>query len=134
MASLEEAERLYEDFPLQNAAGIYAEFVFINAVFKRDRAAAELWWQRLQAQRRIDRDAEYWQARSALLWIQGQAAEAREAFERGYVMASELPAAGAYEFTRSGFDALRAALDESGLEALAREVETRETVTSSSLA
>jgi hypothetical protein len=110
--SLEQAEKLYENVTLQSGAGICAEFVFINAVFKRDRAAAELWWQRLQAQRRIDQDAEYWLAKAGLLWIQGKSAEARQAYEQGYALALELPSAGAYEYTRSSFDALRAALDE----------------------
>ena len=110
--SLEQAEKLFENVALQSGAGVCAEFVFINAVFKRDRAAAELWWQRLQAHRRIDQDAEYWLAQAGLLWIQGQTAEARQAYERGYVLAQELPSAGAYEYTRSSFDALRAALDE----------------------
>jgi len=112
IGSLEQAEKLYENVALQNGAGICAEFVFINAVFKRDRAAAELWWQRLQAQRRIDQDAEYWLALAGILWIQGQSAEARQAYERGYTLALELPSAGAYEYTRSSFDALRDALNE----------------------
>jgi hypothetical protein len=112
MESLEQAEKLYDNVALQGGAGICAEFVFISAVFKRDRAAAELWWKRLQAQRRIDQDAEYWQARAGLLWIQGQTEEARQACERGYALALELPSAGAYEYTRSGFDVLRNALNE----------------------
>jgi tetratricopeptide (TPR) repeat protein len=112
LASLEEAERLYENVTLQNGAGICAEFVFINAVYKRDRTAAELWWQRLQGHRRIDRDAEYWQAQAGLLWLQGQHDQARKAYERGYALALELPAAGAYDYTRSGFDVLHTALNE----------------------
>ena len=112
VASLQEAEPLYEGSALQSPGGICAAFVFINATFKRDRAAAELWWQRLQAQRDIDFDAEYWQARTAILWLQGQTEEARQAWERGHALAMQLPAGGAYEYTRSGFDALREALNE----------------------
>ncbi|HEX4593743.1 MAG TPA: M50 family metallopeptidase [Bryobacteraceae bacterium] len=112
IVSLEEAERLYEGTAVQSPAGICAVFVFMNAIFKRDQAAAELWWQRLQAQRNIDFDAEYWQARAGLLWIQGQGDEARSACEHGYALALKLPAGGAYDYTRSGFDAVRNALDE----------------------
>jgi tetratricopeptide (TPR) repeat protein len=112
IASLGEAEGLYEGLALQSPAGTCAVFVFLNAIYKRDRAAAELWWQRLQAQRNIDLDAEYWQARAGLLWMQGQTDEARSACEHGYALALELPAAGAYDYTRSGFDAVRNALDE----------------------
>jgi hypothetical protein len=112
IASLEEAERLFEGKAVQSPGGICAVFVYVNAIFKRDRAAAELWWQRLQALRNIDFDAEYWQARAGLLWQQGQIEEAREACERGYAVALELPAGGAYDYTRSGFDAVRNALNE----------------------
>jgi len=112
VASLQEAETLYEGGALQSPAGICALFVFLNAIFKRDVAAAELWWQRLQAHRDIDYDAEYWQARASILWLQGQTDEARAACESGYALALELPAAGAYDYTRSGFDALRDALNE----------------------
>jgi hypothetical protein len=112
VASLQEAEALYEGVAVQRPAGICASFVFLNAIFKRDRAAAELWWQRLQAQRDIDFDAEYWRARASILWLQGQTGEAYQAYERGYALALELPAAGAYDYTRSGFDALRNALNE----------------------
>jgi hypothetical protein len=112
VASLQEAEALYEGVAVRSPAGICALFVFLNAVFKRDLAAAELWWQRLQAQRNIDFDAEYWQARASILWLQGQIDEARSACEHGYSLAVELPAAGAYDYTRSGFDALRDALNE----------------------
>jgi hypothetical protein len=112
MTSLEGAESLYEGVTLQSPAGICAVFVFINAFFKRDLAAAEHWWQRLQAQRNIDFDAEYWQARAALLWLQGQTSETLRAWEQGYALALELPSAGAYDYTRSGFEALRQALNE----------------------
>jgi peptidase M50-like protein len=110
VASLQEAEALYEGVAVQSPAGICALFVFLNAIFKRDRAGADLWWQRLQAQRNIDFDAEYWQARASILWLQGQIDEAHSACEHGFSLALQLPAAGAYDYTRSGFDALRDAL------------------------
>jgi hypothetical protein len=119
VASLEEAEALYEGVAVQSPAGICALFVFLNAVFKRDRPEAERWWKRLQAQRHVDQDAEYWQARASILWLEGQTDEARQACERGYELALELPAAGAYDYTRSGFDALRDALNEPPPEGLA---------------
>jgi hypothetical protein len=112
VASLEEAEPLYEGVALQSPAGICAVFAFLNATFKRDLAAAELWWQRLEAKREIDLDAEYWQARTAMLWLRGETEEARQAWKRGHALALQLPAAGAYEYTRSGFDALGDVLNE----------------------
>lgn len=110
--ALEEAESLYQGVGLQSPAGVCATFVFVNAIFKRDRAAAERWWHRLQACRNIDFDAEYWQARASILWLQGQSDAAREALERGNTLARELPSAGAYEHVRWSQEKLAEALDQ----------------------
>ena len=112
LVSLQEAERLYSGATLKSPAGTCAEFVFINAIFKRDREAAEQWWKTLQAQKNIDFDAGYWRARASILWLEGQIDEARQACERGSALARELPATGAYEYSRWCFEALSGALNE----------------------
>jgi hypothetical protein len=43
---------------------------------------------------------DYWLAKSALCWIEGQKQEAREAWEKGNLLAQNLPSAGDYEFDR----------------------------------
>jgi hypothetical protein len=111
LSSMQAAEGLYEQSTFEKPEDICAEFVFINAFHKRDLAAAELWWQRIESLGKIDRDADYWRARTALLWLRGERAEAREAWERGNALAEKLPAAGVYEGTRACFAKLGAALD-----------------------
>lgn len=111
LVCMQAAEELYEESTFEKPEDICAEFVFINAFHKRDLAAAEMWWQRIEALGKIDRDADYWRARTALLWLKGERNEALEAWERGNALAEKLPAAGVYEGTRACFAKLRAALD-----------------------
>jgi hypothetical protein len=111
VAAMEEAEALYPDSKFDRPGDICAEFVFVNAFYKRDLAAADMWWQRLEDSPKLDFDVDYWRAQTARLWLKGESAEAREAWEQGNALAQKLPAAGNYEFTRSCFAKLRAALD-----------------------
>ncbi len=111
ISSMQAAEGLYDPSAFDKPEDICAEFVFLNAFHKRDLAAAELWWRRIEALDKIDYDADYWRARTALLLLKGEREEAREAWERGHALAAKLPAAGAYESTRACFAKLRAALD-----------------------
>jgi hypothetical protein len=111
IASLEAAEALYDQSIFERPQDICAEFMFVNAFYKRDLAAAEVWSERIEALSGVDRDADYWRAQTALHWLKGQREEALEAWERGNALAQRLPAAGTYEFTRSCFEKLRVALD-----------------------
>ena len=109
--SIDQAGALYEGSVFEKPQDICTEFVFVNAFHKRDLAAAELWSQRIDALPKIDRDADYWRARTSLLWLRGDRTEAREAWERGHALAMKLPSAGSYDFTRSCYEKLRIALD-----------------------
>ncbi len=111
MVSLEAAEALYEGSIFERPQDICAEFVFLNAFHKRDLAAADLWSKRIDALRKIDHDADYWRARTSLHWLRGDWADALAAWERGNALALKLPQAGSYDFTRSCFAKLRAALN-----------------------
>jgi hypothetical protein len=111
LASLHAAEALYEQNNFENPEDICAEFVFINALYKCDLTAAEFWWRRIEALGRIDFDADYWRAGTALLWLKGERERAELAWTRGNALAQKLPAAGVYERTRACFLDLRAALD-----------------------
>jgi hypothetical protein len=111
MASMEEAGALYEGSTFDKPQDICAEFVFLNAFHKRDLAAADRWSKKIDALRNVDPDADYWRARTSLLWLRGERTEAREAWERGNALAQKLPSAGNYDFTRSCFAKLRAVLD-----------------------
>ena len=111
VANMQAAAELFEECKFEKPQDICAEFVFVNALYKRDLAAAELWWQRIEALGKIDLNADYWRAKTALLWLSEERAEAFDAWERGNALAQKLPSAGAYDFTRSGFAKLRKALD-----------------------
>jgi hypothetical protein len=111
IASVEQAEALYEQSKFEKPQDICAEFVFVNAFYRQDLAAAHVWWQRIEALDNVDPDADYWRAKSALLWLKGEREEALEAWEQGHALAQRLPSAGAYDFTRSCFAKLRGALD-----------------------
>jgi hypothetical protein len=111
LVSLEEAEALYGESKFEKTQDICAEFAFINAFYKRDLATAEMWSRRIEAVRKVDPDADYWRAQTALHWLRGELEEASAAWDRGNALALKLPAAGTYEFTRSCFTELRAELD-----------------------
>jgi hypothetical protein len=111
LANMQEAENLYDECKFEKPQEILAEFVFVNAFYKHDLAAAGQWWQRIEALDKVDPDADYWRAKTALLWLKGERQEAFKAWERGNALAQELPAAGMYDFKRSCFRKLRKALD-----------------------
>lgn len=108
--ALAEAEEAYDRSPSDVAAEVGAEFVYGNALLKRDAAAARKWWERLEAGKPHRDDTDYWLARSALLWIENHPEEAREAWKTGNRIAEGRPAAGAYEFDRDRFTQLRETL------------------------
>jgi hypothetical protein len=112
LANLEAAEALYDQSTFDKPEDICAEFVFVNAFYKRDLAAAEAWWQRLESQHTVDPDADFWRARASLLWLRGERKEAREAWAHGHQLAEKLPAAGVYETTRLCFAQLYNAMEQ----------------------
>ncbi len=61
--------------------------------------------------------ADYWRAKSALHWIEGDLEKANEAWEKSNALAQRLPRAGAYEFSRDCGSLLRRSLDEAQLAA-----------------
>jgi hypothetical protein len=100
LASIKEAEDLYDQVTLRKPGDACAEFVFINAIFKQDLEAAEFWWRRLEDQPSKDLEADYWMARASIMWLRGETEEARRAWTRGNAFAMALPNAGAYDHIR----------------------------------
>jgi hypothetical protein len=120
ISCLEAAETLFDEARLRNPADFLADFVFLNAAYKRDPAAAERWWSRLEACRKSDRDADYWRAAAAIFWVRGETQQARDAWERGHALAARLPRCGAYDFSRDAFEYLREVLETPTPELLSR--------------
>lgn len=111
LRALEEAESVYAQGAPGLSPELHSELVFANALLKRDAVAARLWWERMQREEAPRLTADYWKARSALLWIENRVEPARAAWDRGNERAQELPHAGAYEFTRHCFAHLRVLID-----------------------
>jgi hypothetical protein len=95
-----EAERIYQESAPDLPADLHTVFVFDNAFLRRDAAKARLWWDRMEAKKPTYFGVDYWLAKSALSWIEGRRDEAREAWEKGNLLAQKLPAAGGYGFDR----------------------------------
>ena len=81
-AALKEASRIYEE----SASGVRAElltvFVFGYACLLRDPQEARKWWERMEAKKPVRLNVDYWRAKSALCWIEGNLNEASEAWEK----------------------------------------------------
>jgi Zn-dependent protease len=118
LEAIAEAEALYPELASKLDADLHADFVFVNALFRRDLEAARLWWQRMEAKGGTKFKVDYWKARTALLWLEGCPEAAEEAWQKGNAFAQKLPAAGAYEFDRWCYRTLREALDAPGIYAL----------------
>lgn len=117
LESLGEAEQLYPEVADIIMADQHADFVFVHALYRRDRVAARLWWDRMATKPPAQSRMCYLKARAALDWIEGRTSEARTAWEEGNKIARTLPPVGAYEFERWCFDLLGGAI-ESGTPAM----------------
>jgi hypothetical protein len=91
-------------------AALHTDFIFANALLRRDAVAARRWWQRMDAKKVTTMNADYWRARAAMLWIENQTTQAEEAYQKGLALVPK-GSAGVYEFDRWCFAQLRAAMD-----------------------
>lgn len=106
-----EAEHIYEECALDISADLHAAVVFDIAFLLQDATRTRTWWDRMEAKKPTYFGVDYWLARSALLWMEGNLVEADEGWEKASVLAAKLPHAGAYEFDRYRCQLLRKALD-----------------------
>jgi hypothetical protein len=106
-AAFIDAESIYGQSALELPAELHTDFVFGSAFLRRDAADARLWWERMEAKKPTHFGVDYRLAQSALFWIEGRKEEARTAWEKGNLLAQELPAAGCYEFDRYRYSLLQ---------------------------
>lgn len=98
-------------------SGFLLSMTFAAAYVKRDSHSARRYWERMEALEQksktpVRRNVDYWIAECALHWSERNFAYANAAWERGAILASQLPAAGAYEFDRSKYVLMRAELEQ----------------------
>ncbi len=110
---LREAARIYEESASSVPAEFLTLFVFGYACILRDAASARTWWDRMEARKPTRLNVDYWRAKSALGWIEGNLEEANEAWDKAADAALKLPRAGAYEFDRDLCGFLLAEMEES---------------------
>lgn len=118
LQALDQAETVFAQSASDIPADLHTDFIFGSAFLKRDAPAARVWWKRMEAKKAPHLSADYWKARSALLWIENQAEQAQAAWDKGNELVQKLPQAGAYEFERYCFAQLRQVLDVSPAPAL----------------
>ncbi len=110
---LREAARIYEESASAVPAEFLTLFVFGYACIVRDAASARMWWDRMEARKPTRLNVDYWRAKSALSWIEGNLEEANQAWDKAADAALKLPRAGAYEFDRDLCGLLLAEIEES---------------------
>ncbi|HET9406941.1 MAG TPA: M50 family metallopeptidase [Candidatus Sulfotelmatobacter sp.] len=98
--ALEQAEAIFHESAGDIPVELYTAFVFGSAYLRRDASAAREWWTRLESKKPTRFNLDYWKARSALDWVEGNRKEANAAWEKANALAQQLPSAGAYEFDR----------------------------------
>jgi hypothetical protein len=112
LSSLRAAETLYEQCSFDEPAELCEEFTFINAFYKRDLDAAEMWWEQVELNRDIEIGVDYWRAWAALQLLRGETEDAREAVKHGFALLRHLPPSGMMDFTWSCFEQLRLEIDQ----------------------
>jgi hypothetical protein len=110
--ALSEAASIYVESASDISAELHTVFVFGSAYVLHDAASAREWWQRMEAKKPTRFNVDYWRARAALNWIEGNLKEAEGAWERSSTEAQKLPHAGAYDYDRHLCGLLRKALDD----------------------
>jgi len=97
---MREADKVFEKYQSQIRAELLPSFVMNEALVRRDPARARLWWDRMEGKKPKLITADYWMARSALRWSEGDRAEAEAAWVKADEYLGRMPAAGTYVFDR----------------------------------
>jgi hypothetical protein len=109
--AIEQAESVYEECAEKLPAEGHYSLVIDAALQRRDAARARLWWDRAEAKKPGLLNGDYWMARSALAWIEGDLDEARSAWAKADEYLRGMPHTGAYEFDRDCLAALKKTID-----------------------
>lgn len=105
------AEAIYEGCAAKVPAEWHYAFIVDEAIYRRDAARARLWWNRAEAKKPTLLNGDYWMARSALAWIEGDLGEARSAWSKAQEYLAKMPRTGTYEFDRDCLAALKKTIE-----------------------
>ena len=111
-AALAAAQTIYDENVIDLPGPLHTVFVIGSVWLNRDAAAARVWWDRMEAKKDNRKNVDFWLARAALLWIEGDQADAEDAWQEANLDAQRLPQFGAYEFDRFRCASLREMLNE----------------------
>jgi hypothetical protein len=121
--AIERADQFCARAEINPPAEWCGELAFGHAFLRRDAEAARRWWERLEAYPLKYANEGRWIALSALLWSEGRAEEAVEAWKKAAEWTQGLPQAGLWESERHALELLRTALDEPVAAAPSKEME-----------
>lgn len=110
--ALDEAEEIFMQFTFADSSELALYFVFGNAYLHRDADRARYWWAQANVKSTRNRDAEFWLAKCAMNWIDGNRYEAWEDWRQLSSFVKELPPCGSREFNRHCCELLQIALEE----------------------
>lgn len=110
--SLAQAERIYAESASDIPARLDTPFVIGCALLRHDVAGVRHWWERMQNKKPDRQSGDYWLAKCAFHWAEGDIVAARESFERGKDYVSKLPNTGVYNFDRDLYCQMEAVLHE----------------------
>ena len=110
-AALAAAERIHDQNGIDLSAPLHTVFVTGHAVLNRNRNAARVWWDRMEAKGVECKGFDYWAAKSALLRLEGKQADANDAWQKASVEAEKRPQCGSSELDRDRLEMLRLELD-----------------------
>jgi hypothetical protein len=114
--ALEEASAIYENSASDVLPELHTDLIFGAAFVQHDAVAARRWWDRMETKKPTRFNIDYWRAKTALDWIEGDVKGANEDWAKCDAAAQKLPNTGAYEFDRYLCSLLRAAMNASAAE------------------
>lgn len=108
VSALAQAEQIYGESASDIPARLHTVFVINSILLRRDSAAARQWWQRMQDKEPERLNGDYWLAKCAFHWAEGDITAAQESFRNGKAHVDKLPATGAYNFDRDDYRRMEA--------------------------
>jgi Zn-dependent protease len=109
---LDEGELIYHESASDIPAGSLTVFIIGYGLVRRDVAKARFWWDRREAKGDSERGVNHWMSQSVLFWLEGQPAQANEAWDKANALAQKARPSGSDAFDSYRIELLRGLLKE----------------------